>query len=450
MNEKNINIEFVNHASVLVNNNEVGILSDPWYSGSIFNKGWKLIYENKKVYIKEVLLRVNYIYISHEHPDHFNVHFFNDDEFKDIILNNKIKILFQETRDKRVKNFLINKGYEVIECSDNKLIKLNKNLSIKINKHDFYDSSILVKLNDSNILNINDSPLREKDVLKRFAKKIGPIDILLTQFSYAAWKGGKNENKFRKLNANEKINNILLQANIIKPKYIIPFASYIFFSNYMNFYMNDEINSPKKVYDELVNNKHRAIIMRPQESQNILTLKQDQYSIDFWENKFKDLKLNKLDIYDTKISLDNLNNEFLNYKKKFFKKNSYFFILILSKFKFLNLFQKINIFLIDHNQNYEFNIFSGLKIINTTNSHIKMHSESLLFIFKNEFGYDTLTVNGCFEASFKNFSLVSKTLALGSLNAMGINLNLNVLFKFNIIFLFLNKLKKFVNKSNNI
>ena len=36
-----------------------------------------------------------------------------------------------------------------------------------------------------------------------------------------------------------------------------------------------------------------------------------------------------------------------------------------------------------------------------------MHSESLSFIFKNEFGFDTLTVNGCFECSPKNFSKVS-------------------------------------------
>jgi hypothetical protein len=75
-----------------------------------------------------------------------------------------------------------------------------------------------------------------------------------------------------------------------------------------------------------------------------------------------------------------------------------------------------------------------------------MHSESLFFIFKNEFGFDTLTVNGCFECSPKNFSKVSKTLAIGSLNAMGLNLNLSILLRLNIIILFFKKLIVFIRK----
>ena len=50
---------------------------------------------------------------------------------------------------------------------------------------------------------------------------------------------------------------------------------------------------------------------------------------------------------------------------------------------------------------------------------IKMHSNSLNFILKNEFGFDTLLVNACFESNFNNFVIVSKTLSIGSLNAMG-------------------------------
>ena len=68
------------------------------------------------------------------------------------------------------------------------------------------------------------------------------------------------------------------------------------------------------------------------------------------------------------------------------------------------------------------------------------------FIFKNEFGFDTLTVNGCFECSPRNFSKVSKTLAIGSLNAMGLKLNLAIIFKLDVILLFLKKLIVFLRK----
>tara|TARA_B110000914_G_C15120620_1_gene290423 strand:- start:17 stop:529 length:513 start_codon:yes stop_codon:yes gene_type:complete len=161
----------------------------------------------------------------------------------------------------------------------------------------------------------------------------------------------------------------------------------------------------------------------------------------------KNLHNNKTDKFDKNISLDNLNCEFLNYKKKIFKKNSLFIVKVLNKIKFLNLFQNINIYLIDHKKNYNFSIITGLVESNEGKIDIKMHSESLYFILKNEFGYDTLTVNGCFESSFDKFNKVSKTLALGSLNSMGINLNIFIIFKANIIIIFLKKLRAFINKA---
>ena len=80
-------IEFINHASVLLKYNQTGILSDPWYFNSVFNKGWRLIYENNIEYIKETLNKVSHIYISHEHPDHFRPDFFkNPDSLKKEII----------------------------------------------------------------------------------------------------------------------------------------------------------------------------------------------------------------------------------------------------------------------------------------------------------------------------------------------------------------------------
>ena len=101
---------------------------------------------------------------------------------------------------------------------------------------------------------------------------------------------------------------------------------------------------------------------------------------------------------------------------------------------------------VDNKNNYEYSIFSGIKKTDNKNYDISMHSESLYFIFKNEFGFDTLTVNGCFECAPQNFSKVSKTLAIGSLNAMGLKLNLGIIFKLDVILLFLKKLIVFLRK----
>ena len=75
-----------------------------------------------------------------------------------------------------------------------------------------------------------------------------------------------------------------------------------------------------------------------------------------------------------------------------------------------------------------------------------MHSESLQFIFKNDFGFDTLTVNGCFESTKEGFIKSTKSFALGTLNSMGLKLNILLIFNIKLIFFFLDLLKKVVKK----
>ena len=70
------NVKFMNHASVIISNEECSIISDPWYSDQVFHKGWRLLYENTTQDILNQLSQINYIWISHEHPDHFSVGFF--------------------------------------------------------------------------------------------------------------------------------------------------------------------------------------------------------------------------------------------------------------------------------------------------------------------------------------------------------------------------------------
>ena len=82
-------IEFVNHASVLITYGNVGILSDPWYSKSVFHNGWRLLYENSEDYIDKVLDNTTHIYLSHEHPDHFNPAYLLNDKIKNKIIQKK-------------------------------------------------------------------------------------------------------------------------------------------------------------------------------------------------------------------------------------------------------------------------------------------------------------------------------------------------------------------------
>jgi len=435
-------IEFVNHASVIISYEEISVLSDPWYNGTAFHEGWRLMHETNDNQIDEILKKITHIYISHEHPDHFRPIFLSNQHVKNIILEKNIEFLFQETKDKRVYNFIKKQGFKVKELNSKEKLNLNDNIEVQIIKSGFYDSLLIFKTPDFKILNLNDCPIKDLDELKKFKKQHGSFDLLLTQFSYAAWKGGIDNKSYRKMAADEKLETIEKQSRILDCKHVIPFASFIYFSNQLNFYMNDSINTPEKVISYFSDKKTKVTFMSPGEIQKANSLEQNKSSLDFWKEKYKSIN-EKKDKYQQNISLRDLNSDFENYRKRIFSKNSKLLIFLLSKIRFLNFFQTFKIKLSDHNKVYNYSIFDGLvEDINLDKYDIKMHSQSLSFIFKNEYGFDTLTVNGCFEANYIGFTKVTKSLALGNLNAMGFNLNLSLIFHSDIIFLFLSTLKK--------
>ena len=438
-------VKLINHASAKVTLDDVSIISDPWYDGSVFHKGWKLLHELSVEEVIKHLKNTDYIYISHEHPDHFSPSFFFNEKYKSIIKKYKTRILFQETKDKRVLNFLIKNGFDVIEIPNNKFITLKNNVKIKIIKFGYIDSAIIFQGSKHKVLNLNDCPLNEINEIKKFKKKHGKFDLLLTQFSYAAWKGNEENIDYRKAAASEKLETFINQYKILECKKAVPFASFIYFSNKLNSFMNDEINKPH-IFQEYFKTKINSIILAPGEEQHIDDLKQNDSSIQFWKKKYENVHNLPVESFEKSIDFEILKNEYLKYKDKILKINSKFLIYLSFKLKFLKFFQPINIFLLDHQKSYEFSLLNGFKESKYKNPDISMHSESLYFIFKNDFGYDTLTVNGCFTASKEGFIKTTRSFAIGSLNSMGLKLNLNLIFNYNLIFFFLKLLKKVSKK----
>ena len=434
-------IKFINHASVLLSNGKIGLLTDPWYEGSILNDGWSLLYENETSDIQQILEKTTHIWISHEHPDHFSVNFFL--KYKDLIHKRNIKILFQNTKDKRVITFLKSKFFLVEELSNSKEYQLDNDFKIQIQKFGFYDSALIINLQNKKIINLNDCIIEDKQELKNFAKKYGPADILLTQFSYAAWKGGKNNIDWRQNAAIEKINGINEQLKYLSCKKLIPFASFNYFSNSENFYLNDKMNTPMIVKEavEAKNKEINVTIMQPLEEQSIINLNQDNNSILFWNKIYENAKqLPKLSYGN--LEFNELKNNFYTYQKKVFKNNSRLFMLMVSFLPMLNIFKTLNIYLIDLDITVKFSIFSDLNISKDNKYDVAMHSRSLNFIFLNDFGYDTLTANGNFETSREGFSKLTKSLSIGSLNTLGYKFSLGLLFNPSIYLFFFYMLSK--------
>src|SRR5271170_1786479 len=61
-------IRFVGHACIVADCDDTSILMDPWLFGKIFNNSWSLMPEPQ--FDRATLDRIDYLWLSHEHPDH--------------------------------------------------------------------------------------------------------------------------------------------------------------------------------------------------------------------------------------------------------------------------------------------------------------------------------------------------------------------------------------------
>ena len=101
-----MNITYYNNTSTLVEYNNIKILFDPWLIGKTYYGSWTS-YPKLEVNIDN-FKDINYIHISHIHPDHCHI-----ETLKQI--PNDIPILIHNWDDKFVKNNLERIGKKVIE-----------------------------------------------------------------------------------------------------------------------------------------------------------------------------------------------------------------------------------------------------------------------------------------------------------------------------------------------
>ena len=107
------------------------------------------------------------------------------------------------------------------------------------------------------------------------------------------------------------------------------------------------------------------------------------------------------------------------------------------------IFQPVVIKITDLNIVFIIDYVKGTMLQTNEKVDLSMPSESLNFLFLNSFGFDTLTVNGCFdEEKDGGFSKATKTLAIENLNNIGIHVKLSILLNIPVIFMFIRRLKK--------
>ncbi len=419
---RDFKITFLNHASFIIQNKNFKICIDPYLFGSAFNNGWNLISEENH---QDQLKDITHIFYSHEHPDHFSIPFLKSIEKKN---RKNIEILYQETFDKRLKKYCENQGFNFRELRNNSEENFGNEIFITCGKVPFFDSWVNFKINNINILNVNDCVLEKPESLYNIKKVLNrEIQFLFTQFSYA----NSDTELDQKSLAIKQLKSIKLQDEILKPKYIIPFASFIYFSNIENKFMNENINSIQNAFDYICQNcKANPIILKPNMVLDETSEKNNKISLNYWNefyNNFDKLEYHSREPEIPEKELINKCNHYLNRIKQ---KNNYQLIALLSKLKFFN---NITFYVTDLKKYFSFNLIDGLNSnhkLSSSEKSISLNSNSLSFIFDYDFGFDTLGINARFKCDKDYFMKVKKSLSIGPLNNTGRYIKFNNFYKF--------------------
>ena len=237
-------VTLVSHASIIVESHGLKIWTDPWLNGKVFNESWSLF--PSAAFDPAILEGIDYLWISHIHPDHFHIPSLNSLplEFKQ-----RVKILFQDNHAGQVFEALGKCGYKNFQVlAHRKRAALGGQTAVYSYSVGTLDSCLGVIEPEGALFNVNDSRLNATDC-RRVRSDIGRIDTVLSQFSLAVYNGFQPRDFHLTRGAAAVLEKILDNHTYLGAKVTIPFASLMRFSLADNRYMTAFANRPRDVWE---------------------------------------------------------------------------------------------------------------------------------------------------------------------------------------------------------
>ncbi|MFS0556792.1 hypothetical protein [Brevibacillus sp. 179-C9.3 HS] len=275
------------------------------------------------------------------------------------------------------------------------------------------------------ILNLNDCEVSTTQEAKDILDRVGDIDLLWTQFSYAGWAGNKEDYLLRKKRAMEKLARVKKQVEVLHPLYVIPFASFAWFCHDENYYMNDAINRVDKVY---------RLLQEETEAEPIILYPGDTWTPHADHDPSKALSLYSLDyenmsssptlLTSVKIELDELNRAGLDFKKQIREDNHSLFLTIV---------KPVTFYLSDYQKTFRFSLADGLVEFpcDPLECDVDLSSEALHYCFNHLWGWSTLRINGRLQVPKGQKARFNRFVMLGhvaQLNNFGVYMGFNFAF----------------------
>ena len=419
-------------SSFIIEISGIRILTDPWFWGKGFINGWSPLWKLPEDYD---FGHLDYIWFSHEHPDHFHPATLN---LLIPELKTKPTILFQETLNGRVAQYLRTKhNVKVLECRTYKTIELNKDVKILIGDVGIYDSYIQIKDGKYCFTHINDCTInkcKQFNKIKKFCKN--RKHIITSQYGLANGPCRKFKNAELHMHKIEKLKYYAKQVDSIIPDYAIPSSRAIHFSCHDNQWMNEYSATPSEAI-KLVKNK-TAISLYPTPNK---TYDFEKDSTLHYTTKevmdFENLLTTTMNIAEQNdenvIPFDELKESFIFRTNKIKHDNNIFFLWIL---RFTLKIMKTIVF---HISDLQIHILAdplrqNFEIIPDCKSSVKLNSFVMNQLYRSPYSVDSLNASARYNLDGDyTIETLNDHLNIVTLNAAGIYISLIKLLNFKVL-----------------
>jgi UDP-MurNAc hydroxylase len=382
----NTTIEWVNHAGFVFSAGSTRLLCDPWLEGTAFNNGWRLLAPS--VFSPRDFGSITHIWFSHQHPDHFSPRDLRRIQAED---RARITVLYHKTIDKKVVRFCDGLHFQrCIELEDRAPADIAGDVRVLCGAWDDRDSWIAIRANGLTYLNVNDCVIQTEAQARSIAKAVGPVDVLLTQFSYANWAGNPGDEQEHRRLASEKRDEIGLQTRVFKPSIVVPFASFVWFSHQENFFHNAQMNQVGDIARFIMRDLGcKAVVLypgdrwtygEPHDSQTACA----RYAADFRAA----LERGPIDT-SASVSSDTVTRAMEGFLKRVKARNP-----IIRFIPGLTTSVRVT----DWERSFQLDLSGMRQIAAGASVDIKLSSDSLLFALRTPWGANALAVNGRYVA----------------------------------------------------
>ena len=174
-------ITFLGQAGLYIETKHGSILCDPWFNPAYF-ASWFPFPSNEEVDLAKIA-RPTYLYISHQHYDHFDPQFLREHVWKEttvLLPDYPLNLLERALREVGFTKFIQTKNGQAVDVDGLRFMILAMVAPVD---GPLGDSSLMVDDGETRIFDQNDSRPMDLDVLARFA----PYDAHFLQFSGAIW-----------------------------------------------------------------------------------------------------------------------------------------------------------------------------------------------------------------------------------------------------------------------